>query len=323
MSRLAALLVFCLALAQLRAASPVLTLKNELIPSPAAVGSSALRFQDRTFLWKTPSKDFGAAKFNAASRSWENIASPGAAGQKPTRPTVVQNAGRIAKAWFDPAPKDPSIQLSIKPASNENFLMPVRIEDGHPTGDPDLVLLADGTVFVSWPEHYNQNETALWLRRISPGGTLSVPALLAVIPTSQLGQCLTLLKDFDDKPAQLLLAYTIGQGETAQIATRLLTIDPATDDIRRSPCHNCPTTDDVARGYALRGQVVSFSAEHSTLTLQHNEIVGVLPVGKTTFKVDPAILKSAAPGNELFAHVEKRGNDWWLFNASWVVRAQP
>ncbi|MFT3868128.1 MAG: hypothetical protein QM715_06475 [Nibricoccus sp.] len=201
--------------------------------------------------------------------------------------------------------------------------MPLRIEDGRPSGDPDLVLLADGTVFVSWPEHYNQNETALWLRRISPGGALSVPVLLTVFPEGQPGQRLALVKDFDDKPAQLLLAYAVGQGDTSQILTRLLTIDFATTANRHNPCSNCPDPEDSARGYALRGRVVSISSTGNTLVAKHGGIGEILPAGETEFKIDPVTFKDATPGGEFFARIEKRGGVWWLFSASWVVRGQP
>jgi hypothetical protein len=339
MLRCVAILAVCLVLAPLRAASasPVLTLDNELIPSPASVGAHSPQFLSvgsRLVLnWKTASSEnqpgLTQAFFDPSTRSWRT---PSAT--TPENPTpvhqrgdsgdvIVKTAGRTAKAWFDPAPQDPSIQLSVQPNSHDHFLMPVRIEDRRPSGTPDLVLLADGTVFVSWPEHYNQNETSLWLRRISPGGSLSVPVLLAVLPAGQPSQLLAIVKDFDGKPAQLLLAYTVGEGETSQIITRLLTIAPATEDARRNPCHTCPDSDEATRGYALRGQIVSYSLETGTLTVKHGEIEGILPAGMTEFKVDPSILKSTPPSKELFARIEKRGSDWWLFAARWIIRAAP
>jgi hypothetical protein len=182
------------------------------------------------------------------------------------------------------------------------------------------VLLADGTVFVSWPENYNQNETALWLRRISPGGSLSVPVLLAVLPTGQPKPKLALAKDYDATPAQLLIAYSLGEGDAAQIVTRLLTIAPPA--AAANPCQTCPDPDEATRGHALRGRVVTFSAAHSTLTVSHGEIPGVLPSRTTEFKIDPSILKQATPGNEVFARIEKRGTEWWLFAARLIVHPE-
>lgn len=339
MSRLATILVFCLALTQLRAASPVLTLENELLPSPAGVGA-----RDPTFIgqfnegkmsltWTAPGPSQRPRKYRAEldlkTHSWSKPECLFSDDDVPKKaqatsdPLYVFQSGHNAKVWFVSDKKDPGVYLSVSPDGGKRYLMPIRIEESRPIGLPDLVLLTDGTIFAVWPEQYNNDETALWLRRISPSGSLSVPVLLASMPSCHPAPRLTCVKDFDDKPAQFLLAYTIGQGETSQVATRLLTVDPTTSAIRRNPCATCPDSDEAARGYPLRGRVVSISLKHNTLTLHHNEITGVLPAGTTTFKVDPAVLKSATPDVELFARVEKRGADWWLYNASWVMRAQP
>jgi Copper binding periplasmic protein CusF len=332
MQRLVALLVFCLVLVPLRAASPLLTLENEQFPSPAGVGANNPHFvvtADKavSLAWIEPDADHTpagrSARYDPRARAWARP-EPGSASVTPTpkqdEPITVSNAGRMAKAWFEADKKDPRVLVSTSPNAGEQFLMPVRVEDTRPTGTPDLVLLADGTVFVSWPEHYNQNETALWLRRISPGGSLSVPVLLAVLPTGQPKPKLALVKDYDATPAQLLIAYSLGEGETSQIVTRLLTIAPPA--AAANPCHACPDPDEATRGHALRGRVVTFSAAHSTLTINHGEIPEVIPGGNTEFKVDPLTLKQAAAGNEVFARIEKRGTEWWLFAARLIVHPE-
>lgn len=311
----------------LRAASPVLTLENNLMPSPANVGSSQpLLFSadNKIFLsWTDSLGKTQSAQLDPAQRTWIPCKStPPLPPSVSSDLTTKQNSGRSAKAWFDPSPKDPSIQVSVQPSPRDPFLMPTRVEDSRPCGKPDLLLLKDGTVFVSWPEHYNQNEIALWLRRISPGGSLSVPALLAVLPEGHLEPHLALVKDFDDQPAQVLLAYAQGEDETAQIIVRWLTIAPATNEARHNPCVACPDPDESARGYALHGHVISFSAKDATIVVEHSEIANVLPAGTTTFKIDPALLKAATTRAELFARVEKRDSHWWLFAPSWVVRAK-
>jgi hypothetical protein len=221
--------------------------------------------------------------------------------------------------WFIDDKKDPRVLLSVSPDAGVHFLLPQRIEDARPVGSPDLVLLSDGTVFASWLEHYNKDETAIWLRRISPGGELSVPVLLATLPRDRTAPRLALVKDYDATPAQFLLAYTLGEGETAQIVTRLLTIPRPATTSSANPC-NCPTDDETARGYALKGRVASLSSERGTIVVQHEEIIGVLPAETTEFKTDQATLKSAATGNEIFAHIERRGTEWWLFSARLIVR---
>lgn len=332
MQRLAAFIFYCLVIAPLHAVSPLLTLENKQLPSPAGVGAHSAQFIAASpailLSWTesgsnhTPIQHY--ASFDPQTRSWKQLSNSTDATplhqQTVAGEVIVSHAGRTAKAWFDPNPKDPSVLLSLRPDSREPFLMPARIEDTRPTGKPDLVLLADGTVFVSWPEHYNQDETALWLRRISPGGSLSVPVLLAVLPAGEPSIQLALVKDFDDKPAQLLIAYTIGKDNTSQVVTRLLTVDPANNNKRANPCLQCPDPDDAARGYALRGRVVALSLEHHTVTVQHDELPGILSTTITEFKVDPTVLKTAAVGNDLFARIEKRDNNWWLFSARLLVR---
>jgi len=334
MKRLAAFLAFSFTLTSLPAASPLLMLDNVQLPSPAGVGAQAPQFVGSgsgqiTLSWIEPDPSnvpaLHFAQLDPQTHAWAKAIAVGPATANQanaltcTAPVTVSNAGRLASAWFVDDKKDPRVLLSVSPDAGAHFLMPQRIEDARPVGSPDLVLLGDGTVFASWLEHYNENETAIWLRRISPGGELSVPVLLATLASDHALPRLALVKDYDATPAQLLLAYTLGDGETAQIVTRLLTIPLPATTSSANPC-NCPTNDETARGYALKGRIVSLSLERSVIVVQHEEIPGVLPAATTEFKTDPAILKSAASGNEVFARVERRGTEWWLFSARLIVR---
>lgn len=332
MQRFVAFLVLCLVLAPLRAASPLLTLENKLLPSPAGVGACNPHFvvaadQTVSLAWLEPAPDHTlsarSARYDLGTGTWTNPEldrTSAARKSQKKEPVTVSKSGRMAKAWFEADRNDPRILVSTSPNAGEQFLMPVRVEDTQPTGAPDLVLLNDGTVFVSWPEHYNQNEVALWLRRISPGGSLSVPVLLAVLPAGQPKPKLELVKDYDATPAQLLIAYSLGEEEAAQIITRLLTIAPPV--ATANPCQTCPDPDEATRGHALRGRVITFSTAHNTLTVSHGEIVGVLPSGTTEFKVDPATLKQVAANNEVFARIEKRDDEWWLFATRLLIQPQ-
>ncbi len=333
MARLAAFSIFCLTFAALPAASPLLTLENAQLPSPASVGSHTPQFvaaaNGRILLsWIQPGPDntpaLHFAQFNSPTRTWSEpilagptSPTPPAQLTKNAPPVSVCNGGRMATAWFVADQRDPRILLSLSPDGGAHFLMPLPVEDLRPNGAPDLVLLADGTVFVSWPEHSDNNETAIWLRRISPGGELSVPVLLATLPTDHASPRLALVKDYDSTPAQLLLAYCLGNGDVSQVVTRLLTISlPASASAK--PC-NCPG-DEAGRGYALKGRVISLNVASETLVVQHDEIPGVLPAATTEFKTDPSLLKSAATGNEVYARIEQREGQWWLFGARLIMR---
>jgi len=334
MKRLAAGLLFCLTLAPLPAASPLLTLDNTQLPSPAGVGAQAPQFiataGGRVLLsWIEPGPDNIAAlhfaQLDPQTHAWGNpsILSPAGANpvstSKISSPTTVSSGGRLATVWFVADKNDPRVLLSVSPDAGQHFLMPQRIEDTRPVGGPDLVLLSDGTVFASWLEHYNKDETAIWLRRISPGGDLSVPVLLATLPSDHASPRLALVKDYDATPAQLLLAYTLGDGDASQIVTRLLTIPLPGTFPSANPC-NCPTGDEAVRGYALKGRIVSLVPAHAALIVQHDAIPGVLPAATTEFKTDPSVLNLAAAGNEVFARIELRSTEWWLFSARLIVR---
>jgi len=334
MKRLVAFLAFSFPFFSLHAASPLLTLDSVQLPSPAGVGASAPQLvvggDGRILLsWTEPGPDnlhaLYAAQFDPQTHVWGKPTLIGPTGANPAPaqlsagPVTVRNGGRLATVWFVADKKDPRILLSVSPDAGAHFLMPQRIEDTRPVGAPDVVLLADGTVFASWLEHYNQDETAIWLRRISPGGDLSVPVLLATLPTAAAAPRLVSAKDYDATAAQLLLTYTLGGGDTSQIVTRLLTIPFPGTTPTANPC-NCPTNEETARGYALKGRIVALSQQRGTLTIQHDEIPGVLKAATTEFKTDPSVLKLAATGNEVFARIELRGTEWWLFSARLIAR---
>jgi hypothetical protein len=333
MKRLVAFIVFSLPFLSLHAASPLLTLDNVQLPSPAGVGASAPQFVvagGRRILlsWTEPGPDnvptLYAAHFDPQTHAWAKPALLGPTGSNPApaqrsaSPVTARNGGRLATVWFVTDKNDPRILLSVSPDAGAHFLMPQRIEDLRPIGAPDVVLLNDGTVFASWPEHYNKDETAIWLRRISPGGDLSVPVLLATLASDHTEPRLVLLKDYDGSAAQLLLTYTLGGDGTSQIATRLLTIPLPGTTPTANPC-NCSTDDEAARGYALKGRIIALSPQRGTLTLQHDEIPGVLKAETTEFKTDSPILKLASAGNEIFARIELRGAEWWLFSARMIA----
>jgi len=334
MERLAAFFIFCLAFAVLPAASPLLTLENAQLPSPASVGAYTPQFVNAAnghilLSWIQPGPDNSPAlhfaQFDPPTHAWSEPILAGPTNSTPPSaqlvsnrpPITVCNGGRIATAWFVADQRDPRVLLSVSPDGGSHFLMPLHVEDTRPIGAPDLVLLADGTVFVSWPEHADKDETALWLRRISPGGELSVPVLLATLPTDHAVPRLAVVKDYDATSAQLLLAYSLGDGEASQIVTRLLTISLPTNAPAK-PC-NCPG-DSAARGYALKGRVISLNITNETLVVQHDEIPGVLPAATTAFKTDPSLLKFAATGNEVYARIEQREGQWWLFGARLIIR---
>ncbi len=337
MVKLRALAVFFLFCNLLRAASPVLLVDNQRLPSPVPLGCQSMegfvwRGNELLLCWSVPSSGshpLRYALFDASSNSWsqiavpENLCPPASSALKEPSARLVHKNGRHAKVWTSLSGSEPGVFFSLKPDAQTPFLMPVRIDDGHPCGDPDLALLDDGTAVVSWPEHYAAGETALWLRRISPGGDQSVPVLIAVTPKDSSRPHLALLQESGGQSARLLLAYRTGAGDTSQVFLHRLDLAPANEAPRRNPCHTCPDTAGSARGHALRGTVVSFSREQETLSLRHEAVEGVIGQGITEFRAAPEVFAQVEAGGEVFVRIEKREGVWWLFSASWVKRASP
>lgn len=334
MTRLALCLGFFLFFLSARATSPVLTVAaNEQIPSPAPVGATEPAFcRDANgaliLCWKESAESAGSAVLNPADKTWIQAAARVSDTGKALRRieadgrVVVSESGRQAKAWIEDSSDGRRVQLSLSPDAGAHFLLPLRIDDGHPCGAPDLLLLPDGTVFAAWPEHGDSgDETRLWLRRISPGGSLSVPVLLGSCTAPSPDVRIALVNRPETGPVRLLVAYVNGAGDSATIVTRLLAVDPATNTPRKNPC-NCPDDDETAAGYALRGIITALAPDHSTVSIRHNEIPDVLPEGVTEFKVEPSFFAEAKAGGEVLARTEKRGPDWWLLSPRLLVHPQ-
>jgi hypothetical protein len=202
--------------------------------------------------------------------------------------------------------------------------MPLRIDDGRPISAPTLVMLADGTVFVSWLEHYNQDEAALWLRRVSRGAERSVPVLLATLPASCAATRLqlALLAEEPGSPGRLLLAYPLVSDGVSQVVTRLLSVSPPPSDTATRGCASCPPADEAARGHALRAHIVSVQHAQSTVVIRHGGIAGVLPAGSTECHVPPELFNLVAAGSDIFARIERREKSWRLFDVRLIVSSQ-
>ena len=176
-------------------------------------------------------------------------------------PVVAAMKSQATAAWYTAAEDQPQVLASTSSDAGEVFLAPSRIDDGHPLGQVGAVQLHAGTRFVSWVEAgATAHEAAIWMRRLSNDGSLSVPVRLAV--TSRERACgvprLTRLKDEDTSPAQLLLSYTLVEGGVSHLATRLLTIAPQQPD--RPPCASCPPPEE--RGSSIHGYIQQIDTKH-------------------------------------------------------------
>jgi len=237
-------------------------------------------------------------------------------------PQLASVAGKVAVAWFTAANGQARVFVSTSTNAGDQFLIPQRIDDHTPVGHVGTVMLRDGTVLVAWVEEaQDKSGGELWLRRVSPNGELTVPVLLATVPSARvLGvPRIALVKDYDDKPAEVLVSYTLSGGGTTQLATRLLTLPrPNNSDDPSKPC-DCPTSDDL-RGTPVKGRIVNADTKRQSVSLQHGEVPGLLAAETTEVKVDADELKNLHPNVEVLGRIERRQDGWWLFDVRVLVQ---
>jgi hypothetical protein len=234
-------------------------------------------------------------------------------------PQLASAGGRAAIAWFTAANGEARVLVSASPDAGARFLMPLRVDLGHPMGRVDTVMLADGSSFVTWLEGAG-DRPGLWLRRITPNFELGQAVRLAALahPGSSGFPRLTLVKDYDATPAQLAVVWSEA-GAPSGLQTRLITLPDRSTLAGRKPCVPCDEDDASAvRGYPVKGRIVQVQADRATLLLQHDEIPGVMRAMTMEFHADPDVLAAAKPGRELLARIERRGQPWWIFGVKWL-----
>ncbi len=233
-------------------------------------------------------------------------------------PLLAANEARALAVWLNYAEKPPRLSAALSTSAGEQFFLPVRIDDGHPLGHASLVLLRDGSAYITWLESHGPEKTAaaLWLRRISPAGDPSIPVLITTAPSAAaLGHPqLALLKEDDATPAQLLIAHELTTDHITQLVTRLITLPPAASFLQGRPCLTCPPDTATLPGHALTGRVIQLFPQKHQVVIEHSEIPGILPAGKTTFRIDDSTLATLKNVASLLARIEQRNGIWHLFD---------
>lgn len=282
-------------------------------------GSALVAYRDRS---AAEVRDIGKARFNG--RTWETPSLIHADGWTiaacPVNgPALDANGATVAITWFTAANDQPRVLASSSAEAGNRFFVPTLLNDAErPLGRVDTVLLHDGSIWASWLE----NSGAIRLRRISAAGGAGVSLTLAggTGEASRAGGFprLVRLKDFDDTPAQLLVARTV-PGESSQIVTQVVTLPPESD-LAAADCGCDPTTTSV-QSYPIRGRVVTPMPERGTLLVKHSEVPGVMRAMTMEFKVEPNVLAVAREGRELFGRIERRADGkWWLTEVRLIAR---
>lgn len=282
-------------------------------------GSALVAYRDRS---ASEVRDIAKARFNGTSweppslihaDGWEIAACP------VNGPMLSVQGATVAIAWFTAANDQPRVLASSSSEAGNRFFVPNTLNDAErPLGRVDSALLRDGSHWVSWLE----NSGAVRIRRISPSGSAGIGLSIAggIGEASRAGGFprIALLKDYDESPAQLILARTV-PGEPSQIVTQLITL-PAALDLAEEDCGCDPTTTNV-QSYPVRGRIITPMPERGTLLVRHSEVPGVMRAMTMEFNVSPATLAAAREGRDIFARIERRADGrWWLTDMRMIMR---
>jgi len=240
------------------------------------------------------------------------------AGQRPDiaetdGPRFTTHGGQVAVTWRATVDGEAGLFLSTSPDAGRRFTLPLRIDTGYPRGQPAVLMLRDRSVLVLWSEAGDL--PGLYLRQVSARGEIHAAARLAITPADHTGPvALTLLKDYDSKPAQLLVAHAPAGAESSG-QTLLVTLPDLSTLAGRAPCLPCDEADaNATRGYAVKGRITAVQTEEEIVMLEHAGLPGVMRATTLPCRVDPDLLAGLTAGTRVLGRIERRGRDWWLFN---------
>jgi hypothetical protein len=137
-------------------------------------------------------RDILLARFDG--RGWTKLGPLNADGWKiagcPVNgPQLAANGARVGAVWYTAAGNEPRVLARLSTDSGETFGPVARVDLGRPQGRVDAVMLADGTLVMSWLEMTGQEggkEGGIYLRTLSPSGELAEPRLVAPSKTSRM-----------------------------------------------------------------------------------------------------------------------------------------
>jgi hypothetical protein len=153
--------------------------------APAAGGGALLAYRGRT---KEEIRDIQLARFDGQVWSRQGSLHADAwkiAGCPVNGPQLAAAGDRVGAVWFTAADNQPRVLARGSADGGKSFGPVARVDLGRPQGRVDNVLLADGTLVLSWLEMTGQEtgqQGGIYLRTLSPDGQLSDPQL--VIPSS-------------------------------------------------------------------------------------------------------------------------------------------
>ena len=241
------------------------------------------------------------------------VEAPGSAGSGALR--LVADGPKVRALWFSPAKEEPQVWLATSVDAGGRWTMAQRTDLGRPSGPVALALSRDGSSYALWSEAAGDDMSlpgGLYLRRINALGGAMQPTCLA-LPKALAGpvQMVVAREDSPQGAAQLLVAWRKAKGA---VVSQLVTLPPAAELAEMDADCACNEGQEVAAGYAVRGQVVAVDGERASLRIQQAGVFGLMRAGELSVHVAPVVAQQINPATQFLARLEKRGGEWWLLD---------
>lgn len=152
-------------------------------------GGALLAYRGRT---KDEIRDIQLARFDG--QAWIRLGPLHAdawkiAGCPVNGPQLAVAGDRVGAVWFTAADNQSRVLARASADGGKTFGPVTRVDLGRPQGRVDSLLLADGTLVVSWLEMTGAEtgkQGGIYFRTLSPTGDLSAPQLVAPSSTSRM-----------------------------------------------------------------------------------------------------------------------------------------
>lgn len=191
---------------------------------PTTAGGALLAYRGRT---KDEIRDMQLARFDG--KAWSRLAPLHADGWKiagcPVNgPQLAECGDLVGAVWFTAPDSQARVLARVSDNAGDAFGPLVRVDLGRPQGRVDSVMLADGTLVMSWLEMTGREtgkQGGIYLRTLSLEGRLSEPQLVIPSSTSRMSGFPRMVPLGG---RQVLLTCT-QDGEPTRILTLLVDVD--------------------------------------------------------------------------------------------------
>ena len=134
-------------------------------------------------------RDIYLAKYNSETGEWNTPAPVSNDGWRiaacPVNgPRIVADGDRLAVAWFTGVDDTSRVKLAISTNSGDSFNEPEIIAEGSNMGRTDLLLMDDGTIYISWLGS-REGLGEVMLQKINPDGSQDQPFRVGLTDVSR------------------------------------------------------------------------------------------------------------------------------------------